>query len=49
MKKWRGNNLRAETADDAVHKIKMFLIDGINGQPIDKAEKLALEIQVLEL
>lgn len=49
VKSWRGKKISAAVADDFITKIKTFLIDGLQDQPMEKEIKIATEIQILEL
>lgn len=49
VKSWRETKISAATADDFILKIKTFLIEGLKDQSMEKDEKIATEIQILEL
>ncbi|SRR5260221_2458040 len=49
VKSWREKKIGGAVADDFIHKIKAFLIEGLQDQPMEKSMKIATEIQILEL
>ena len=49
VKSWREKKISEIVADEFIYKIKTFLIEGLQGQPMQKDMKIATEIQILEL
>lgn len=49
VRTWREKKISAAVADDFIHGIKDLLLEGVERQPMDKATRLAAEIQILEL